>query len=92
MIISTIASESSRDDPVSLMFTRETNKLSQQVERLWDLDSVGIREGDHVHERFKDNVTFDGTRYVVELPWKEAKYVLPSNKDICEGRLKSLVK
>ena len=53
---------------------------------------MGIREGDHVHEKFKDSVTFNGARYVVELPWKDGKYALPSNRDVCEGRLQSLVK
>ena len=62
-----------------------------RMEKLWDLDSVGIHEGDHVHDSFKDNVTFNRTRYIVELPWKEGKYELPINIDLCEKRLKSLV-
>ena len=42
------------------------SEIAAEVEKLWDLETVGIREGDPVHNEFKDTVTFTGTRYVVK--------------------------
>ena len=41
---------------------------------------------------FKDSIKFNGSRYVVELPWKPGKYVLPNNRELCERRLLSQIK
>ena len=40
----------------------------QEVRRLWDLETIGIEEGDKVHEALMDKITFDGGRYSVKLP------------------------
>ncbi len=71
----------------SLLFCmEEKQKISSEVERLWDLETVGISEGDPVHTKFKDTVTFNGTRYVVKLPWKSEsiRASLQDNKQLCE--------
>ena len=47
-------------------------EIATEVDRLWDLETVGIQEGDPVHVEFKDTVKFNGRRYVVNLPWKSA--------------------
>ncbi|XP_065069772.1 uncharacterized protein LOC135694820 [Rhopilema esculentum] len=69
-------------------------EIATEVDRLWDLETVGIREGDPVHVEFKDTVKFNGRRYVVNLPWKSAtaKASLPDNKKLCEKRLRSQLK
>ena len=69
-------------------------EIASEVEKLWDLETVGIREGDPVHTEFKDTVKFNGTRYVVNLPWKLAlvKASLQDNRKLCEKRLKSQLK
>ena len=46
------------------------SEITSEIKKLWDLDTVGIREVDPLHTEFKDIVTFNGTRYVVKLPWK----------------------
>ena len=53
--------------------------LSVEFQRLWDLDSIGIRERDSVHENFLKNIKFQDGRYTVGLPWKEHHKVLPLN-------------
>ena len=76
----------------SVMLTGEKLFPADQLEKLWDLDTVGIREGDKVHTDFKDSIKFNGSRYVVKLQWKPGKYVLPSNRGLCECRLISQIK
>jgi len=52
----------------------------EDVRRLWDLETLGIREiTDQVHESFENSISFNGTRYSVRLPWKEGHPELPSN-------------
>ena len=79
----------------SLLFCMEGKpEIASEVERLWDLETVGIREGDPVHTEYKDTVTFNGTRYVVKLPWKSEsiRASLQDNKQLCEKRLRSQMK
>lgn len=48
--------------------------------RLWDLETLGIRETtDQVHESFENNIAFNGSRYSVCLPLKEGHPELPTN-------------
>ena len=42
--------------------------LYEDFEKLWDLDSIGIREKDTVHEAFEKNVSFQDGKYSVHLP------------------------
>ena len=61
--------------------------LDRNVERLWDLETLGIREKNDVHESLKDAIEFNGVRYSVGLPWKRAHKPLPSNYDNSLKRL-----
>lgn len=71
-----------------------TRNLStaDSVNRLWDLETLGIRECDEVHEEFLDSIRFTGERYSVRLPWKEGQEELPSNYAKSLVRLKSQVR
>ena len=54
--------------------------IEQSVHKLWDLETMGIRELDvGVHEALKDCIVHTGTRYKVCLSWKEGVSNLPSN-------------
>ena len=53
--------------------------LENEVTKLWDLDSLGIKVCDEVHELFEDDIEFRNERYYVKLPWKQGHDILPSN-------------
>ena len=77
---------------VSSMNKSDKQHLDELVHKLWDLDSIGIREGDHVHETLIDNIHFTGEQYQVGLPWKVGHGDLPSNYDISLMRLQCQLK
>ena len=76
----------------SVMLTGEKLFPADKLEKLWYLDTVGFREGDKVHTDFKGSIKFNGIRYVVELPWKPGKYMLPNNRELSECCLISQIK
>lgn len=47
----------------------ETN-LDNCLRRFWELESLGIaRDETSVYDKFVQQITFDGQRYEVSLPW-----------------------
>ena len=60
--------------------------------KLWDLDSIGIREGDQVHKTVIDNILFTGSKYSVGLPWRIGHDPVPLNLANSQARLKSQLK
>jgi hypothetical protein len=62
------------------------------LHQLWDIESIGIRDKETVHESFLKNVTFEYGRYSVSLPLKEQHELLPDNYDLSLARLNTLVK
>ena len=50
------------------------------VKQYFKLESLGINsEETSVHDRFAEDIEFDGTRYVVKLPFKDDAPLLPDN-------------
>ena len=70
----------------------DKQKIEENVNRLWDLDTIGIRPENEVHEYVIDNIYFTGERYSVGLPWKAGHKALPTNYENSLMRLKSLGK
>ena len=66
--------------------------MYKDFEKLWDLDSIGIREKDTVHEAFEKNVSFEDGRCCVYLPWKEHHKLLPDHYENSVARLSSHLK
>ena len=66
-------------------------KLEEDVHKLWDLETLGIKRGDEVYEDLLDRVEFSGERYSVSLPWKLGHKPLPSNYANSLCRLKSQI-
>ena len=63
--------------------------LEESARKLWDYETLGIREDDEVHEALKDAILFNGKRYEVSLPWKkEGHGPLPCNYQNSIKRLK----
>ena len=78
-------------EPTSLS-RRAKIELEDNLSRLWDLDTIGIREKDDVHMHTIDNIQFNGERYSVGLPWKVGHDPVPSNYGNALGRLKGQLK
>ncbi|XP_032235994.2 uncharacterized protein LOC116617405 [Nematostella vectensis] len=57
----------------------QSESLESEIARLWDLETLGIRETQGVQEEFLDNICFNGERYSVKLPWKVNHRSLPTN-------------
>ena len=55
----------------SLTYPVGGSNLEGEVKKLWDLETLGIREEESIHEPLFDNISFNGTRYSAQLPWKE---------------------
>lgn len=69
-----------------------TESPRDDLNKLWDLDSVGIREKDSVCEAFEKNISFEEGRYSVNLPWKDHHELLPDNYENSVMRLNSQLK
>ena len=48
--------------------TSSRKEIESSLHKLWDLDSIGIREIDKVHEDVVDHIEFTGERYSVGFP------------------------
>ncbi len=73
---------------------------SQEIEKLWTLEAIGIRDPVEVKAAEEENkealAHFSATvkretdgRFVVSLPWRSGDYDLPTNRKIAEQRLRS---
>ena len=72
--------------------TMEDN-LDAQLKKFWDLETLGIQmEENTVQDKFTQTITRQGGRYQVKLPWKPTHRPLPTNLDLCQKRLQSLLK
>jgi hypothetical protein len=70
----------------------QSEKLESELRKLWDLETLGIRETQGVQEEFLDNVSFNGELYSVKLPWKVSHRSLPANYENSVGRLYSTLR
>ena len=68
------------------------DSLDSAVSQLWDLESLGIKASDDVHESFESEISFIDGRYSVKLPWKQGHEPLPSNYAISLSRMKGQIK
>ncbi|XP_032237066.1 uncharacterized protein LOC116617947 [Nematostella vectensis] len=72
--------------------SEQTECLDREIAKLWDLETLGIRETRGVQEEFLDNISFNGERYSVKLPWKVNHKPLPTNNESSLGRLHSTMR
>ena len=64
------------------------DKLSHEINRFWSLDEIGIAPDENsVYQKFKEEIDFRQGRYVVKLPLKEYRPIIPENKDLSKKRL-----
>ncbi|KRX64796.1 hypothetical protein T09_6063 [Trichinella sp. T9] len=73
-----------------------TEELNLLLRRFWKIDSIGVvQEAEtnpdkDVKRKFRESVTFDGTRYVVGLLWRAGAVHLPDNHEVAMRRLRAL--
>ena len=68
---------------------KEIVDVNKSVHKLWDLETVGIRIDNEVHQKAIDDISFNGERYSVGLPWKVGHDPVPDNYSKALVRLKS---
>ena len=78
-------------EPTNLVIEQPIT-VKDEVSKLWDLETLGIKEEDPVHMAFQDEIAFKDGRYSVYLPWREGNFRVPYNKKLSEGRLKNQLK
>jgi len=64
---------------VNFLPSTEKRRVEIDVNKLWNLDTLGIRPESEVQEFFVDNIVFTGDRYSVSLPWKAGHGHIPCN-------------
>ncbi|XP_059056091.1 uncharacterized protein LOC131849970 [Achroia grisella] len=71
---------------------------SDDMKRLWDLESIGIMDSpkvsreDEAVRQFNETTQYLNNRYYVKWPWVAYPPLLPSNYGLARGRLTSLLK
>ena len=68
------------------------NAIENNLKKLWDYETLGIREKDDVYEDMVDSIRFTSERYSVKLPWKTGNYHLPDNYRLSQSRMQSQLK
>jgi hypothetical protein len=77
-----------------MLFEEKGNdELVSNLKRFWDLESLGIvqRDESSVSTDILRDITFNGKRYEVGLPWKEEVFSLSNDYELSYNRLTSLV-
>lgn len=67
--------------------------LDEQLKSYWDLESLGIHEGndESMYEQLTSQISFQNGRYKVPLPWREFHKPLSDNYHLSVNRLKGLL-
>ena len=69
----------------------ENKLLCEELNKFWQVESIGDNENQNVLTSFKDTIKFNGERYVTELPFRPDHDQLPDNFAVAKQRLESLV-
>ncbi|XP_044172645.1 uncharacterized protein LOC114972132 [Acropora millepora] len=71
---------------------KESDEMSDMLKRFWDVESLGIVDADCDGEfvKRKAEITFNGSHYEVDLPWKGDSFPQSNNYGMCVTRLRSL--
>lgn len=55
-------------------------KQDEQLHQFWELESLGVVDKESsLYEQLKGNVSFDGVKYEISLPWKDSMLDIPDN-------------
>ena len=75
-------------EPINVQLCIQEEGLNERINKLWDLETVGIKEENPVYESLIDEISFNEERCKVKLPWKEKDLKIPSSYNIAIERLK----
>ena len=89
--------ESSESLPVDVQFCEVEDSLERQVQKMWELDVLGVEDNlkdvrrltndeCRAEEMLKDNLKFNGERYIAPILWSEGSPSLADNYDAVLGR------
>jgi hypothetical protein len=74
------------------VITNPTDSLYNRLEKLWDLETLGIRDNEHTTEfKFMKEVNFNGKQLEIKLSFREEHPLLPDNYTGCVKRFSSLI-
>lgn len=65
--------------------------VDNEIAKLRDLETIGIRPKDEASESFQDDIVINCVRYTVQLPWKVSHETLPTNYENSLKRLRGLL-
>ena len=71
--------------------TSQESNLDATLRSFWELESFGITDTCLPQSPFKNNISFVGDRYEVQLPWKSSHPLLPDNFELSKKRLQNLL-
>ena len=77
---------------VSQSGNQNANNIGYDVNKLWDLETLGVKEFNDVHEALIDKIKFNGSNYLVKLPWKQGHGHLSTNYSNSLARMKGQIK
>ena len=69
-----------------------TVRMYNQLEKLWDLEKLRIRDNELTTEsKFMEEINFNGKQYEIRLPFREEHPQLPDNHTGSVKRFSSLI-
>ncbi|XP_057297885.1 uncharacterized protein LOC130628870 [Hydractinia symbiolongicarpus] len=85
------ANESSCMEVHACRVDTENTILRDELNKFWQIESIGDGENENVLSSFKQTLEFNGERYVTELPFRPDHDKLSDNFAVSKQRLDSLV-
>ena len=86
------------NDSKVLLIMTNTKQEEYELQKYWDLESIGIKDDPRSTTR-SEYLTYRDThlnkedgRYVAKLPWKSDHPPLPTNRDTAEARIRNMVR
>ena len=80
------------DQRINVSLVIENGEIGEdhEMKRLWDLETLSIKDTDGTYKELVDNIKFNGGRYSVRLPLEAGYGGLPTNYQLCCSRLRGL--
>ena len=63
-------------------FNEEKDDIREELEQIWKIEGIDNDGETDVYEEFKNEIKFDGERYITLLPFKPEHDVIPDNYQI----------